>query len=227
VTFASRADGFTLMEVMLATLVLALVVAMVTASLSGSLKVVDATRLQGDIYYRGQVALQRVRADLQAAVLPEDVDFIGLEEEEAGTSEDMLRFGSLAHLLFDPDNELPGMGIIRYAVRPDKNDDQSLVLLRADRLYRPGQDSGKDEAAYFVLCDQLRAVRFRYFDDQGEEHEKWTTKTDDPEVVRRLPAAVSCTLEFWLDREAETTLTMEARVVLPAGLLAKKKKEKS
>jgi len=62
---------------MLAMLVLGMVVSMVSLSLSGSIRAIDATSEQGEIYYRAQVAMERISEDLASAVLPENVEFIG------------------------------------------------------------------------------------------------------------------------------------------------------
>jgi len=191
---------------MLAMLVLGMVVSMVSLSLSGSIRAIDATSEQGEIYYRAQVAMERISEDLTSAVLPENVEFI-----------------SMAHLVFDSENGQPGMGIIGYAVRPDKNDEQQLVLLRSDVLYRPTEEQEKrdDDVEPFLLCDRLRAVRFSFIARNGEELEIWDTRAGegDEEVERRLPAAVSCRLEFWINQDEETSITFETTVILPVGLI--------
>ena len=132
--------GFTLLEIMLAMLVLGLVVAMVSLSLSGSIRAIDATTMQGEIYYRAQVALERINEDLASAVLSEHVEFIGTQGDGDTGSTDELSFASMAHLVFDLENGQPGMGIIGYAVRPDRLDERQLILLRSDILYRPGEE---------------------------------------------------------------------------------------
>ncbi|MBW2328911.1 MAG: type II secretion system protein [Deltaproteobacteria bacterium] len=215
--------GFTLLEIMLAMLVLGMVVSMVSLSLSGSIRAIDATSEQGEIYYRAQVAMERISEDLTSAVLPENVEFISSKGESDTGRADELSFGSMAHLVFDSENGQPGMGIIGYAVRPDKNDEQQLVLLRSDVLYRPTEEQEKrdDDVEPFLLCDRLRSVRFSFIARNGEELEIWDTRAGegDEEVERRLPAAVSCRLEFWINQDEETSITFETTVILPVGLI--------
>lgn len=220
-------QGFTLMEVMLATIILAMVVSMVTISLSGSLKVVDATRDQGDIYYRAQVALQRISEDLESAVLTDDVDFIGADTDETSDQRRIIvRFVSMAHLVFDPDADQGGMGHISYALIPDPDNEEELVLLRSDLLATPQQkDTDEEFRDGFLLSDRLRSVQFSYFDASGEEFDSWDTRIDpqadddENKLKRRLPAAVSCRLEFWLDHEKEETLTFGTSVKIPVGMI--------
>ena len=217
--------GFTLLEIMLAMLVLGMVVSMVSLSLSGSIRAIDATSEQGEIYYRAQVAMERISEDLASAVLPENVEFIGSKGESDTGRADELSFASMAHLVFDTENGQPGMGIIGYTVRPDKIDEQQLVLLRSDVLYRPTEEQAESEIDVepFLLCDRLRSVRFSFIDQNSEELDTWDTRAGEGEreekVERRLPTAVSCRLEFWINRDEETSISFETTVVLPAGLI--------
>lgn len=218
--------GFTLLEIMLAMLVLAMVVSMVSLTLSGSMKAIDATLDQGDVYYRAQVALERISEDLSSALLPADVEFVGNSGEDDNGAATTLSFASLGHVVFNPDSGQPGLGIIGYSVRPDKEDEQQLLLLRTDVLYRPLADDqvrstqNKDVEA-FLLSDRLRSVKFSFVDRNGEVVENWNTRIDpnDTEAERWLPVAVSCRLEFWINQEEATSVTFETTVILPVGMI--------
>jgi general secretion pathway protein J len=221
-----QAAGFTLLEIMLAMLVLGMVVSMVSVSLSGSINVINAVLERGEVYYRAQVAMERISEDLTSALLTENVDFIGGGGEDAGNQSILLSFASMAHIVFDQEDgqaaSQAGMGIISYAVQPDEENDQHLLLLRGDELYLPLGDSKKDtETEAFILCDRLRSVQFSFVDHNGEEQESWdtTVKEGDEETERRLPVAVSCRLEFWIDEEEDTSVTFQTTVILPVGLI--------
>jgi general secretion pathway protein J len=221
--------GFTLLEIMLATLVLAVVVSMVSLSLSGSMRAIEATRDQGEIYYPAQVALERISDDLQSAMLPPDVDFIGIQGGELDEDTVLLTFASMAHVVFDPQQEQQGPGIIGYELRPDPQEDQQRILLRSDVLYRPtnGEERRRGDMEAFLLCDRLRSVRFAFVGPDGEPLEEWSTvaRNEEDKKKRRLPAAVTCTLEFWLDPEEDTSLTFETTVVLPVGRIQPEKED--
>ena len=213
--------GFTLLEILLAMALLAMVVAMISLSFSGSLRVIEAAQAQGDIYRRAQIALQRISEDLTSAWLPDDVEWVGTQKESEGVRQDSLQFASMAHVVFDPEHQQAGLGIIRYTVRNSKDRPDELELLRGDALYRPLEKDVEREAPQgFVLSDRLRSVEWRYFDDQGEVLNDWDTGAmgaDDPQK-RHLPVAVSCRLEYWLDHDRQTTRTFSTIVLLPVGL---------
>ncbi|CAK8713290.1 MAG: prepilin-type N-terminal cleavage/methylation domain-containing protein [Candidatus Electrothrix sp. AW5] len=233
-----KESGFTLLEIMLAVFILGLVVSMITVSLSASINAIDGTLQQGQLAYQAQVAMERISEDLSSAILTSDREFIGEQEDNSGEQTVLLSFSSLAHLVFDPEKDSPGMGRIGYAVQADQNHEGDLLLLRSDVLQRPEKDSATgsmtgseagSEVEAYILANQLRSVTFTYYDDEGEEQESWDTTVDkgdeeaeEAKAERRLPAAVTCRLEFWLDQddhEEERTLSFQTTVLLPTGLI--------
>lgn len=224
--------GFTLLEIMLAVFILGLVVSMITVSLTASINAIDVTIQQGQLSYQAQVAMERISEDLSSALLTSDREFSGEQENSSGDQTVLLSFSSLAHLVFDPEKDSPGMGRIGYAVQADQNHEGHLLLLRSDVLQRPEKDSttsstigseaGREVEAY-ILANQLRSVAFTYYDNQGEEQESWDTtvekEDEEAQAERRLPAAVTCRLEFWLHQEEERTVTFQTTVLLPTGFI--------
>ncbi len=225
-----KESGFTLLEIMMAVLILGLVVSMITVSLSGSINAIDVTIKQGELYYRAQVAMERISEDLTSALLTSDMEFIGGKGSESNDQSILLSFSSMGHLVLDPENDEPGLGRISYAVQADQDHDGHLLLLRSDVLQRPTEDGkGTSEVEAFILADRLRSVTFTFFDYLGEEQASWdtTVQEDDEEAKakRRLPAAVTCRLEFWINEEEEQTLSLQTSVLLPAGLIQAKPEE--
>lgn len=221
-----RGNGFTLLEVLLAIVLFAVLVSMVSLSLSGSLKLIEATEKQGEIYHRARTAMMRISEDIAAAMLVGGYEFIGSSDEIGGQKADTLQFPSTAHLIFNPEKQQPGLGIITYRVKAEEEDQRNLILQRSDVLYLPGLKQGDDDLDEegFVLSDNLRSVEFNYIDADGEILEGWDSTVDenDTDSVRSLPVAVECTLSYWLNIEEERFVTFSTRVFLPAGVVNRK-----
>lgn len=221
---ARSSSGMTLLEVLLAMVMLSSVVAMVAMSLSGSFAVVEATRLQGELYYRAQVAFQRISEDISSAVLVDGIEFVGNKEDLGPGRADTVTFTSTAHVVFDPQKDHHGMAVISYYVQEDPENEQELLLLRADRLLTPTEDDKDtvvEKEGGFLLSDRLRSVRFSYFNLDGDEEDEWTSEVDETNAdeIRRLPVSVRCVLEFWIDHEEETSVEFSTRILLPVGLI--------
>jgi general secretion pathway protein J len=220
----ARNKGFTLLEVLLAITVLGMVFAMLSLSLSGTLKVVEITGKQEEMYHQVQIALHRICEDLAATVLNKEAAFAGIKSELEGRRADTLVFASLAHLILNPDKQRQGVAVIRYQLQADAEDIRRLKLLRSDTLLLPtGENSAaRTEDSPFLLADNLRSVRFTYFNQQGQEFDSWeeVVNSGEQDNAAPLPAAVHCTLEFWLDLKKETFQTFSTGVLIPASLIA-------
>ena len=219
--------GFTLLEVLLAITVLGVVVAMLSLSLGGTLRVVEATEQQEAAHHQAHTALRRLTADLTSALQGGEIAFTGRGglggEGDGGEAGEVLRFVSLAHLVFNPGAQRPNAAMIAYRVVPEADDSRRLKLLRADTVVLPGIDAeaAQDDEIPFLLADNLRAVRLAYLDREGREYDGWGSEQEaaDQAEPRPLPAAVRCTLEFWLDVDSETFQTFTTAVLVPAGLI--------
>jgi len=219
-------QGMTLLEIMLALLILGTVVTMVSISLSGSLNILNATQDRGAIYHRAQVTLLRISEDIASAVLlkgVKDADFVGTDEQLDGQDADTLQFTSTAHIVFNRTVDKPGIALISYRVEEDQENDGELLLIRSDELLATTSSNnggGRDEGG-FLLCDKLRSVNFSYIDEEGEERDDWTTSLDalSKPSDQKLPVAVSCTLEFWIDQENDSSIEFTTSILLPAGLI--------
>lgn len=218
-----RSAGFTLLEVLLATTVLGVVMAMLTLSLSATVRVLDATEKQEEIYFLAQTAMRRIAEDLAATVGGADGIFVGEKKEVRDQRADSLQFTSLAHLVLNPEKQRPGVATLRYRVREDPDDARKLQLLRSDTPALPGVDplegatNAKETEAAFLLADSLRAVEFSYVDRDGREVESWRKQVvhGEEEQAGKLPAAVHCTLEFWIDPEKNLSQVFGTRIALP------------
>ena len=222
--------GMTLLEILLAMVVLSMVMTMISLSLSGTFDVLESVRSRGDTDYQAQVALQRIREDISSAIYDPQVPFTGQNIEQGTHRADRLQFVSLGHVVFNREVEDDGPAIITYEAVPDEDDPEELTLYRRDALLRPGalpepQGPENDETPRFMLAKHLRSISFRYSGAEGES-DTWETEQNQEDLdTVRLPAAVHCTLEFWLDRDEDTFVSFSSKILLPVGWSALSKGE--
>ena len=218
-------QGFTLLEIMLAITMLGVVMAMLSLSLSGAARVIEGTEQQESIYHQAQIAMRRITEDLAATLQQSEVAFTGTKVDSKSQRADTLVFASQARLVFNNEQQKPGLAKVRYRVEADPDDPRRLKLLRSDTLLLPGVEysKGDSEERAFLLADDLRAISFRYLDYNGQEFDSWTEEqdSDGQNEARPLPAGVVCTLEFWLDPDKETSLTFSTGALLPAAPILK------
>jgi len=212
------AAGFTLMEILLAFLILGIVVTTILASFNAVFSTTDTLKNSSRIYDMAKNCLNRITLDLGALYVtqpplykPPDFDdspdsyrIVGSSTGIDGTSFANLRFTSSAHIPSDKSRR-SGIAEIVYYVQA-KNDGRR-VLKRADHLYPypPFEEQGGDP----VLCQDVKSLVFRYYDNEGSESEEWNSDSD--EYGHATPAAIVIQLEIGNE---STSYTFETTVRL-------------
>ena len=217
--------GFTLMEVLIAVFILAVVLSMIYASYTGTLRNVEDVESQAEIYRMARIAMERVAEDLGSTVYaspkegnPEAAQadvlalrFVGEAKDIDGRRADTLRFASLAHLALEEEGAGAGPAEIVYGVR-EGEDGNGLVLYRSDIPILMG--GAGDQPEGLILCDGLYSIRFIYYDEQGEEYDRWDSS--EGTLQGRPPARVGIELAFG-DASKEAPLRFLTGVALPTA----------
>ena len=195
--------GFTLMEILLAFLILGIVVTTVLASFNAVFSTTDTLNNSSRYYDMAKNCLNRMTLDLEALYVrqtplykkaefddpPDPYRIAGSTTDFGGTSFATIRFTSRAHIPLEKSIR-DGIAEIIYYVQA-RNDDQ-MVLKRADHLYPypEFEENGGDP----VLCNNLKSLIFKYFDAEGSEFDEWDSDSD--EYGYATPAAISIQLEI-------------------------------
>lgn len=216
-----RTGGFTLVEILLAFLILGIVVTTVMASFNAVFSTTDALDSGSRYFEMAKNCLNRMTQDLQALYVrqpplykkpdlndpPDLYRVVGATAEAGGTGFAALRFASSAHLQLEKSRR-DGIAEIVYYVQA--KDEGHRVLKRADNLYPypEFEERGTDP----VLCNNLKSLVFKYYDADGDEYDEWDSESDEYEYA--TPAAIRIQLEIGNDTrsyEFETTVHPAAR----------------
>ena len=214
-------NGFTLMEILLAFLILGIVVTTILASFNAVFSTTDTLNNSSRYYDMAKNCLNRMTLDLEALYVrqpplykkpefddpPDPYRIAGATTDFGGTSFATIRFTSSAHIPLEKSNR-DGIAEIVYYVQA-KNDGQ-MVLKRADHLYPypEFEEKGGDP----VLCNNLKSLAFKYFDADGSEFDEWNSDSDEQGYA--TPAAISIQLEIGNETTSydfETTVRLAVR----------------
>jgi general secretion pathway protein J len=213
-------SGFTLMEILLAFLILAIVVSTILGSFNAVFSTTDTLDNSGKYYAMAKNCLNRMSLDLNAVYVtqppyykkpefddpPDSYRIEGSVVDVGGIDFAKLRFTSSAHIPLD-NTSRGGIAEIVYYVQ-SKTDGQ-LVLKRADHLYPypPFEEKGSDP----VLCQHVKSLAFKYFDAEGQESEEWNS--DAADYDHATPKAIGIQLEIGNE---SNSYTFETTVLLAA-----------
>jgi len=199
----TRTRGFTLMEILLAFLILGIVVTTILASFNAVFSTTDTLKNSSRYYDMAKNCLNRMTLDLGALYItqpplykPPDFDdppdpyrIVGSYKEIGGTSFAQIRFASNAHI---PLNKSVKRGVAEIVYYVQSQDDGQQVLRRGDHLYPypPFEENRGDP----VLSEHVKSLAFKYYDSEGSELEEWDS--DSNEYGYATPAAIGIQLEI-------------------------------
>jgi general secretion pathway protein J len=215
----SCSRGFTLLEILIALSIFAVVVTTIFGSYNFIFSSTDDFDSGIAVYESARNCLNRMTLDLQAVYVtfppaytlpgqdasPDTYRFFGEMETVGGASFSRLRFTSLAHVAFEKSRP-EGIAEIVYYVQP--GDNGTFILRRSDTLYpyHPFQEKGTDP----ILCENLKSLRFTYYDPEGDDADHWDSDSDDFKYA--TPRAVSIQLELGTGSSSQQFATL---VTLP------------
>jgi prepilin-type N-terminal cleavage/methylation domain-containing protein len=206
--------GFTLIEILIAILILGIVLSTVYASYTGTFRIIRATQSDNDIYGMARSALDRMARDLQSAALWRGAFTFVTKRYTLGKREFMrLTFRSAAHIAFSDVDVTDGVAVIEYGIE-EGTDKEGYILTRSDSLYRnPGKEGTPPGG--FLICDRVEALTYTFFDQTGKEYNDWNSEGDFPVQQKRAPAAALVRLSFVNEADREHPYIFMTRVYLP------------
>ena len=218
--FSGKPDsGFTLLEILIAISIFAIVITTVFGSHNYVFSSARAVEEDITTYEMAKGCLSRITDDLESlhvSLPPEyivtDSDdnedpfkFTGEIADAGSESFSRLTFASQSHVSLE--KNIRG-GIARIAYYVQESDETRYVLRRADKLYpyEPFEENKSDP----VLCEKVKSLTFKYYDDQGDDYDSWDS--DSADVDYSTPRAIKIELEIGDD---SNFLLFETMVNLP------------
>jgi len=220
-------QGFTLLEILIAIFIFSVVITTIFSTFNAVISRTEAIKNGTGDYEMARTCLNRMVSDLTAIYVdqkplykPPDIDdgpdpygFVGKEDSTGGKNFAQLRFVSTEHLSMTGKVET-GIAEIVYYVKEinDQDTGTRYVLKRSDTLYPETRDKDEFEPKDSdpLLCENLEALTFIYFDAVGEEHETWDSDSDG--VKYATPSAVEIRLKI---TNGTDTYQFTTRTTLP------------
>ena len=210
-----KARGFTLIEILIAILILGIVLSTVYASYTGTFRIVKETEYEAEVYGMARTALDRITRDLQSAAPWGKEGFAFLAKSSGLGNKDFvqLAFRAAAHVSFSEKEAPGGIALIEYIIE-EGTEKTGYVLTRNDSLFR---DPGKDETPTggFVICERIETLTYRFFDETGKEYDTWDSGSSTEVQKQKAPASVLIRLAFVNEADPERPYVFATRVHLP------------
>jgi general secretion pathway protein J len=214
------ADGFTLMEILVAVFILGVVVTTVLASFNMVFSSAESLEGGAAIFDMGKTCLGRITADLENIFVlerplykipgrddPPDLYRIqGSVDHLSGEKIAKLRFTSRAHVPIGKSRP-EGVAEIVYYIQAGHGG--NLRLKRADNLYP--YPRFEERSTDPVLCENVKALTFEYIDGEGKTFDHWDSESSN--FGHATPVSVAVRLEI---SDGSDTYGFQTTVALPS-----------
>jgi prepilin-type N-terminal cleavage/methylation domain-containing protein len=209
--------GYTLIEILVAMLILGIVLSTIYASYTGTFRIIGEIQYDAEVYGMARSTLDRMARDFQSAALWRGAFTFKTKSYTMGDREfTRVIFRSTAHIAFS-DNEPPdGISVIEYGVEAGKDEGkEGYTLLRIDSLYRdPEKESSPTDG--FLLCNRVETLTYTFYDETGKEHGSWDSGTNNVAAQKnRFPAAILIRLSMINEADSKRPHRFMTRVRLP------------
>jgi len=209
--------GYTLIEILVAVLILGIVLSTIYASYTGTFRIIGEIKYDDEIYGMARSTLDRMARDLQSAALWRGAFTFKTSAYTLGNKEFVrLIFRSASHIAFNDKESPAGVSVIEYGVVEEKGEGKGgYALLRGDSLYRdPEKESSPADG--FLICNRIEALTYTFYDESGKEHRSWDSGTTDAAIQKnRFPAAVLIRLNMVNETDSKRPHLFTIRVRLP------------
>ena len=196
---ANFSAGFTLIELMLASLIMSLVMASVYVSFGGCLRAWKEGNSRAERHQMVQIALEEISRQLRAAYIAPDnpeIEFVG----------DLETMDFVYATARSEEGEQRGYGLcsVNYWLTTEEESEPS-KLMRRERMipYAAEFPSVSSEE----VMDSVFNLSFRYYSQDGWQ-ESWNSNRDLPQTVQ---------INFVLEDETGSTEAFSTMVDIPAG----------
>ena len=209
-----RSGGFTLVEIMIAILILGIVLSTVYAAYSSTMKNVRDIEYQNNLYKMARTAMDRIIKDLSSLQTSfGSFDFHAEKKTLGNRNFYSLSFWSAAHLAFGENEGDGSPATISYYVEEDEGGG-SFSLRRADVAGgKPSKE--KNISGGFVVCNNIDSFRLRFYDSANKELESWDSSSYSADQKGKPPVAVKIELALVNLNNKETPYRFMTKVYLP------------
>ncbi len=208
-----RNRGFTLLEVILAALILSIIATLTWGALSATFRTQEMIVERTALDEVGTSAITKIRDDLSQAFLVEAPSQITYFKGESGADRDKLSFTAYAHDRSGPNTHESDQAEIVYDTESDTATHLNHLRRRENRDFWPL--SKKAEGETVVLAKNVVSFKFEYSD--GETFRSvWDSQAD--ENKNKLPKAVRVVLVLRDEKERNETFEDVIEIPLAEGI---------
>lgn len=214
-----KMEGFTLIEILIAILILGVVLSTVYAAYTGTFRMVRISEDGRDIYTMGRMTLHRMIQDFNnTSPYRGTFEFYAGRTGFGNQTFPRLLFTSTVNLDLGGPKGPAGISTIEYAVETDR-EHEGFVLIRTETIHgelEPDKQKGS-KIVGFPLCKGLQSLNYKFQDLEGKEYETWDSRANSEAQKGRTPVIVAVELNLVNPDNRDQPFKFMTKVYLPVN----------
>ncbi len=210
---SSMENGFTLIEVLLASFILALIGTMTFSSLFATFKTQKTIDDRTELQEVGTASITKIRDDLTQAFFVESARTLTVFKGEHQADKDRLEFSTMTHSPANLESKESDQTLVTYMTESMPGEAGLFRLRRRETRFLT--DRPERAGDFVTLAERVVAFTLEYNDGQNFKN-TWDTKA--VETLNRLPKLVRVTLKLRDERGREETYETITDIAMQDGL---------
>lgn len=216
--------GFTLIEILIAILILSIVLTTVYASYTGTFRFIRSSQEDSEIYGMARSAIARMSKDI-GGLIPYNSAYVFKGDSYSLKGKDFMRLSFLSskHIAFSKGGVDSGVAMIGYEVVEDAEND-GFMLIRTDvagwaeeGVDKVDKQSSPEEILKkgFIICRGLDSVVFKFYDAEGKEYDVWDSVSGAEKQKKQAPTVLMITLNLINKNNKERPYHFMTKIFIP------------
>lgn len=201
--------GFTLVEVLVAILIVSIVLSTIYASYSGTFKITKSSEYAEKVYEMMRITSDRMIQDIESLTPQKNSYELYLSASEAANESGQLEFISSAGLSYTDGRSTANARIRYYLTKESEGEGYS--LWRSDSASINTFKEGSAPKG-FLLCNRLKSIRYTMFDQSGMQYDTWSSASSSGKV----PYSVLVRFEILNENPKNEPYRFMTRIAIPA-----------
>lgn len=210
-----RPSGFTLVEILVATAILAMIGVIIYGAMTASIRGRQTAYKLQERYQTARIAMEKMRRDLESAYISKHRNLDKYPETLFRGRSDRIDFTYVGYQRIAEGQRVSDQGAVSFYLESDPDIPNSKALFRREKV--PIDDRADKGGVVQKLAERVKKLEFDYWDPKDQDWEKeWKAELSDLDPVAVDTGSPANNIATRLQKAEEVLTDSEDEFILPS-----------